>query len=260
LRLHFDNTLLALYEHCKNNQGKETIVKFKRITVIMVVMALVVTGVSVVGAQDDRPGENRGRPIWHGIRDVVSIVADQTGLRAVELLDQLREGKTLAEIIQSKGGDVQSVIDQAVTTLTEHINQAVTDGKLTQERADRLLSNLEELVTQAINGEFRQRAVELRAEVGVLRLAGEQTGLTPHEILQQLHSGKSLGEVLSEHGVDISAFIDTAVNALQERLDQAVNNGRITREQADERITEFRDRLTERINEIAVFEDTSVSA
>lgn len=224
--------------------------KTRKFLVLLAVLVLTLVGVTAVGAQDNnQPGPRHGRPIRHAIQTIMDIATQTTGLNRAEIIAQMSQGKTLAEVITANGGDPQAVIDQSVTQLTEDINQAVADGRLTQERADQLLGNLEDVVTRGINGVFRQRAMEARVRLGVVRLAGEQTGLTPREIIQEIRSGKSLGQVLTEHGVDAAAFIDTAVNSLQERLNQAVSNGRLTQEQADQRVTEFRDRLTERINQ-----------
>jgi len=46
-----------------------------------------------------------------------------------------------------------------------------------------------------------------------------------------------------------SAFIESAVVQMTERAGQAVANGRITQEQADQLIQTFQDRLTERITQ-----------
>lgn len=232
----------------------------KKLIIASGVLVCALATVWAVGAQDNQPGPRGGRPFRQGVRAVVEIVAEAVGLRPTEIITQMSQGNTLADIIEANGGDVQIVIDQAVTQLTADINQAVTDGKLRQERADLLLSNLEDMVTRSINGEFRERAMKVRVGIGVLRLAGDQTGLTPREIVQEIRSGKSLGQVLTEHGVDTAAFIDTAVNTLQEHLTQAVSNGRLTQEEADQKVTEFRERLTERINQVGEPESVSMSA
>ncbi len=227
--------------------------KTRKLLVLLAVLALALVSATVVGAQDDnQPGPRHGRPIRHAIQTIMDIATQTTGLNRAEIIDQMSQGKTLAEVITANGGDPQAVIDQAVARLTEDINRAVADGRLTQERADRLLVNLEDVVTRGINGEFRQQAIEARVRIGVLRLASQETGLTPREIVQEIRSGKSLGQVLTENGVDTATFIETAVSTLQERLNQAVTNGRLTQEQADQRVTEFRDRLTERINQAGV--------
>ncbi|MBL8162378.1 MAG: hypothetical protein JNJ61_10370, partial [Anaerolineae bacterium] len=184
------------------------------------------------------------------LRSIVEIVTQETGLTAREVASAVADGSTVAEVITANGGDVQVVIDQSVTVLTEAINQAVADGKLSQERADQMLANLSEVVTSAVNGELRQDAGERLARRAVIRLAADETGLSVQEITEQIRSGKSLAAVLTENNVDVTAFIELAVTQADERLDQAVENGRITQERADELLIEFRARLTEKINEV----------
>jgi hypothetical protein len=79
-------------------------------------------------------------------------------------------------------------------------------------------------------------------------LAAEQTGLSPREIAAQLRSGTTLGELLTANGVDVNAFIDDVVEQADARLDQAVANGRITQERADEMLANLREHLTQRLN------------
>lgn len=83
---------------------------------------------------------------------------------------------------------------------------------------------------------------------GVLRLAAEETGLTVREIIGEIRSGKSLSDVLTEHGVDTVIFIDDAAAQLEQRLERAVTRGRISQEQADQMLSDFRERLTERLD------------
>ncbi len=204
-------------------------------------------------AQGDRPSLARASE-----RILIQAAADATGLEPSAILEQMRAGQTLAEVISANGGNVEAVVSAAVSEATAEINQAVADGKMTQERADQLISRLPEAYTAAVNGEFRERAMGARVAAGVVQLAADQTGLSVQEIRQQLRDGQTLADVLTANGVDVNAFIDTAVSEVQERLAQAVENGRITQEQADERVEEFRERLTERINNPAPLEAAPV--
>lgn len=61
--------------------------------------------------------------------------------------------------------------------------------------------------------------------------------LTPTQLFEQLHSGKSLSDIATAQGVDISA-VQTAVQsvrtqALKDQINQAVKDGRITQDQAN---------------------------
>jgi hypothetical protein len=68
--------------------------------------------------------------------------------------------------------------------------------------------------------------------------AAEALGLTPVELFTELHDeGKTLSEVAEEQGVDTDA-LDEAMNAsrtetMRERIQQAVEDGNLSQEQAD---------------------------
>lgn len=212
------------------------------------VVLLIVIGGGVVGAQDATPvgvGDRRGV-----LRDLVELVGDATGLEPREILAKLREGMTLADVISTNGGDVAAVSAEIQTLLTERIETAVADGRLTGERADALLSNLESFIERAMNGELREeRGLTGRFERGVIGLAAEQTGLTPREILREIRSGKSLSDILTGNNVEVNSFIDAAVAQLTERTTTAVENGRLTQEEADALVQRFRENLTERLTQ-----------
>lgn len=201
-------------------------------------------------------GVNRdfpGRPgllglVRNGERGLLESVADATGLSAREIMPLLRDGMTLAEVITANGGEIDAVIADAVADATARINNAVENGRLTQEQADELIANLETLFTNSIDETLRGHFVETRVGVNVLRLAAEQTGLTPREITRQLRGGATLAELLTEHGVEVNAFIDDVVAQAETRLARAVENGRITQERADEMLANLREELSERLN------------
>lgn len=68
-------------------------------------------------------------------------------------------------------------------------------------------------------------------------LVAEKLGMTPTELFEALHSGKTLSEIATEKGVDL-ATIETALNAnriteMKAQLAQAVTDGTMTQEEAD---------------------------
>jgi len=76
--------------------------------------------------------------------------------------------------------------------------------------------------------------------------AAEALGLTPEELFAELHAGKSLDEIAEAKGVDVQTVYD-AMNAargeaMQQALQQAVEDGRITQEQADQMIERLENR------------------
>jgi len=68
--------------------------------------------------------------------------------------------------------------------------------------------------------------------------AAEALGLTPNELFVELHDeGKTLSEVTEEQGVDIDTLQDAMnanrTEAMRERIQQAVEDGNLSQDQAD---------------------------
>jgi hypothetical protein len=81
----------------------------------------------------------------------LDVVAQALGMSEADLHTALEGGQTLAQVAASKGVNVQVVIDAMVAAETTHINQGVTDGKLTQAQADERLANVTQHVTDMVN-------------------------------------------------------------------------------------------------------------
>jgi len=81
----------------------------------------------------------------------LDIAAQALGMTAEDLHTALQGGQTLAQVAEAQGVDVQVVIDAMVAERTNHINDEVASGELTQEEADQKLADLAARVTDAVN-------------------------------------------------------------------------------------------------------------
>lgn len=107
-------------------------------------------------AKPEHPG-GRGRHGGRGLGTLVEPAATALGMEAGELLTQLRDGTTIAEIATEKNVELQKVIDAIVADVSADLDQAVADGKLTQAEADERKADLPEKVTAFVNGERPER-------------------------------------------------------------------------------------------------------
>lgn len=80
--------------------------------------------------------------------------ADAIGIDETELLEQLRDGSTLAEIAEANGVEPQAVIDALVAAAQTHLDEAVADGRLTEDEAAERATDLEERITEGVNEGF----------------------------------------------------------------------------------------------------------
>ena len=128
----------------------------KKISILIggLLVALMVVG--VIGAknafaQSSTPGawlHGRGPGDGRGLRDAeLAAAAEALNMTADEVSTALQSGKTLEQLAEEAGVDLQDVRDaiQAVreTELRTRIEQAVSDGTMTQEKADWLLEGLD---------------------------------------------------------------------------------------------------------------------
>ena len=82
----------------------------------------------------------------------------------------------------------------------------------------------------------------------LVAVVAEQLGMEQADLITELQAGKTMAEVITEQGGDIEAIIDVFMASRQERLETMVENGRITREQADAMLAVMRANVTERLN------------
>lgn len=78
-----------------------------------------------------------------GVYDTVwKALAEQLGLTSEELTAQINSGKTLAQIAEEKGVSTKDLATTMETGMKAGLEQAVKDGKLTQEQADLMIQNM----------------------------------------------------------------------------------------------------------------------
>lgn len=81
-----------------------------------------------------------------------------------------------------------------------------------------------------------------------LEVAAEAIGISVEDLRAQLKDGTTIADVAAANGVDVQTVIDAMVADVKAHLDEAVANGDMTREQADERLDRATERITDHVN------------
>ncbi len=87
------------------------------------------------------------------------------------------------------------------------------------------------------------------AGYGLLPVAAEQLGMTLDELLAELQAGKTVAELAEAQEVDLQTIVDAFLAPWSERLAQAVENERMTQEEADEFLATLETEITTRLSE-----------
>jgi hypothetical protein len=94
----------------------------------------------------DRMG-HRG-PAWHGRNG--SVVADLLGIDQATLRSELLAGKSIADVAEANGVDIQTVIDAMIADAESHIELAIERG-LDEDLAAERLERITERVTERVH-------------------------------------------------------------------------------------------------------------
>ena len=91
-----------------------------------------------------------GMAPYHGGQSSAAALADLLGLTPEELLAELKDGKTLADVAKAQEVKVEAVVEALMAPKAERLAQAVEAGRLTQEKADEMLGQMEAGILKAV--------------------------------------------------------------------------------------------------------------
>lgn len=179
-------------------------------------------------------------------------VLDNSGLTPAEIREGKDAGLTWGQILDQYG-DVTAAEAKAnaLAKLEEKLNEAVANGRITQERAGEILANAPAQIDEflaSVPGDHipgdrpgfpGMGGPALETVAGVL-------GIDVETLKTQLQDGQTIAEIA---GGQTQAVIDALVADANEKIDAALADGRITQEQADTMKANTVERITTFVNE-----------
>lgn len=148
-------------------------------------------------------------------------------------------------------GELESALEEAAVARVE---EAVESGRLTEERAAELKERIR-------SGEAGLPGLGLRGPPGLggpdehrgsghgpglLEPAADYLGLEEDALRDRLFEGDSLAEIAEGEGKDVDELVEALVTAARERLDEAVEDGRLD----DAELEEMAERIRERVEDL----------
>jgi len=167
-------------------------------------------------------------------------IAEALGLTQEELQAELEAGKTLAEVAEEQGVELQDLRDAAEAdreqARRDAIAQAVKDGDMTQEQADWIIEGMDNGYggPAGPKGGFAERG---NTRQGSQEVIAAMLGMTTDELSTQLWGGNTLANLAEDAGVelaDIQEAVQAARQASQiEAIEQAVEDGTMDEAEAE---------------------------
>jgi predicted DNA-binding protein (UPF0251 family) len=165
-------------------------------------------------------------------------------IAASNLLSPDEESKAVIDdAAQQLGVEPEALSDALKQALKNRVDEAVKDGRLTEEQGSELKRRIDADEYPLLFGHgFRGRPDFFGHHVRVdfLDAAASYLDMSDAELREALES-KTLGQIAKDEGKSVSGLVNALVAAQEQRIDQAVADGRITKQQA----TELKARLEE---------------
>ncbi len=206
-------------------------------------------------AEDNDGDENEGRRRGHHRGAKAEVVTEALGLSTDEIREGFEEGKTLADMAAEQGVDVEDLKAAMVSAATERINAAVEAERIDADEAAEKLAEIEASIDERLNTvpdlserEGKGRGHRHGQRGASLEALEETLGLSGEEIRAELEAGNTLADVAEAQGVSVEDLADQLIANMEERLDQAVENGRIDEDKADEIREGLEEKVDERLN------------
>ncbi len=149
-----------------------------------------------------------------GDGSITQIAANLLGLTGPRWGEKVDYQVLLAEALGISVEELQSAVHEADLAA---IQQLVDQGTITEDQAG-----------------LMQARLELRAYLDQGSLVAEALGISTAELQQARADGKTIADLIDEQGLDQATFQENLSAARQSAIDQAVADGVITQEQADQ--------------------------
>jgi lipoate-protein ligase A len=212
------------------------------------------TDETTVGAlHHGEPHRDHGGPRGGG--RAVEVLTGVLGLDAEALRGEFAAGKSVADVATEQGVAPEAVVDALVDDLAAHLDEHVTDGKLTQEEADTKVAEAETRFTERLDdvpafGAEGPHESGRGPGRGLSEAVLTLLGVDAEALRAEFEAGRTIADVAAANGVDVQAVIDLMVTEAEAHIAEHVAEGKLTQEEADARLAEVEATVTERVNTV----------
>lgn len=140
--------------------------------------------------------------------------------------------------------------DALKAAAVDRVDAALAAGRITKDEADAMKAaiNSGKLPLGAGFGPGIGFNKDMHGVGGLLDAAATYLGLTDDQLQTQLESGKSLADVATAQGKSVDGLKQAIIAAVQSKLDQAVKDGRLTSDQRDQMLADFKAHIDDLVN------------
>ena len=184
---------------------------------------------------------------------VLAVAGGGAAFAATKVLSPREESQAVLDDAAKQLGVTPSALSDALKKALENrVDAAVADGRLTKAQGDELKKRIESSeLPFPLLGLGLGPGHDLKhfaAPFAKFEAAASYLGLSESELESRLAQGKTLAQIAKDRGKSVDGLVDALVKAAEDRIDAAVDSGKLTKSQADDLKSGLRERMTRIVN------------
>lgn len=148
----------------------------------------------------------------------------------------------VAKLSVNLGVDQEKVDAALKTTKKQMLDEAVKEGRLTKEQAEKIADNPSPCWLGNLQREYGFKEGRLKHNEDIAKALG----ITQEQLKSELQSGKKLPQIIADHGLTFEQFHQKMLAIKKENLSREVSEGKLSQEKADKILKKIEQRLNNR--------------
>ena len=173
---------------------------------------------------------NRKSILKQNAKEALALAAKTIGVSNADLVKDLAQGKSIAQVATDHNVQPSTVISALVTGADAKVTDALNAHKITQTQAQKLDARIPTVVANFVN---KPHPHAVRADLRGLRkdavqVAAKTIGIPPKQLVSEVKGGKTVAQVAADHGSSGSAVTSALVTAIDKKIDALVAAHKLT--------------------------------
>jgi hypothetical protein len=175
----------------------------------------------------------------------LSVVAVGGAIGATQLTPKQESQAIINDAAGQLGVEPGELSDALQQALKNRVDAAVRDGRLTEAQGRELKERIDAGEVPFLGLPFHRHHGPFH---GKLEAAAEYLGMTQAQLREALEDGKTLAQVARDRDKSVDGLVDSLVEEAEQKLEDAVEAGRLTEAEKREMLSGLRDRITDLVN------------
>jgi hypothetical protein len=178
----------------------------------------------------------------------LSVIAVGGAVGATQLTPKQESEAIINDAAEQLGVQPSELSNALKQALKNRVDDAVEEGRLTEEQGSRMKERIDAGEVPFFGLGPRMHKHFGGPFHGKLEGAAEYLGMTEAQLREALDDGKTLAQVAKDRDKSVDGLVDALVKGAEEKLQAAVEAGRLTEAEKSEMLEGLRDRITDMVN------------